>query len=104
MLCKGVAQSCSTQTTEHNPLTLTGIPHDINYTMMEEDLKELTGVTALHNLHVWSLTLDKTALAVHLAIGMSLLNMLASVGSKISSSRKFKVLNRIWFLDLSVKI
>lgn len=45
-----------------------GVPHDINYTMMEEDLKELTGVTALHNLHVWSLTLDKTALAVHLAI------------------------------------
>ncbi|XP_063694585.1 proton-coupled zinc antiporter SLC30A2-like isoform X2 [Bolinopsis microptera] len=45
-----------------------GVPNNINYKMMEDDLKELSGVVAIHNLHVWSLTLDKSALAVHLAI------------------------------------
>jgi len=48
-----------------------GVPNDINYKMMEDDLKELSGVVALHNLHVWSLTLDKSALAVHLAVDPS---------------------------------
>merc|ERR1719282_540378 len=45
-----------------------GVPSDINYKMMEEDLQQLNGVITLHNLHVWSLTIDKNALAVHLAI------------------------------------
>ena len=49
--------------------SLAGVPTGVNYKTMEDDLRELAGVVAIHNLHVWSLTMDKTALAVHLAIG-----------------------------------
>ena len=60
------------------------MPNNINYKMMEDDLKELSGVVAIHNLHVWSLTLDKSALAVHLAIGMPSLNSKSCMATLVS--------------------
>ena len=32
-------------------------------------LESIEGVVAAHSLHIWSLTVNKAALAVHLAIG-----------------------------------
>lgn len=40
----------------------------MDYHDLKRDLLSIEGVEAVHNLHVWSLTMDKGALAVHLAI------------------------------------
>ncbi|VDN82610.1 unnamed protein product [Brugia pahangi] len=45
-----------------------GTPSHINYGNLQNDLLNINGVRTLHSLHVWSLNMNKTALAVHLAI------------------------------------
>ncbi|VDP21202.1 unnamed protein product [Onchocerca flexuosa] len=45
-----------------------GTPAHINYGNLQSDLLSINGVRTLHSLHVWSLNMNKTALAVHLAI------------------------------------
>lgn len=37
---------------------------------MKSTLEGIQGVIAAHSLHIWSLTVNKAALAVHLAVGM----------------------------------
>jgi len=46
-----------------------GVPRNIDYNQVRFDLKTIDGVLAVHDLHIWSLTLDRNALTVHLAIG-----------------------------------
>ncbi|XP_071520960.1 proton-coupled zinc antiporter SLC30A2-like isoform X2 [Panulirus ornatus] len=46
-----------------------GMPPGIDYASVCSDLTALPGVKMVHSLHVWALTLDKNACAVHLAIG-----------------------------------
>ena len=36
---------------------------------MKEDLGKIDGVKQAHSLHIWSLILDKIALAAHLVLG-----------------------------------
>ena len=50
------------------PLFL-GTPKEINYNAVKSCLENIEGVVAAHSLHIWSLTVNKAALAVHLAIG-----------------------------------
>lgn len=38
---------------------------------MRRELLRLDGVAGVHGLHVWSLTLERSAVAVHLAVGSS---------------------------------
>ncbi|MFH4974268.1 hypothetical protein AB6A40_000977 [Gnathostoma spinigerum] len=45
-----------------------GTPRHVDYNQILSELMRLDGVEAVHNLHVWSLNMNKTALAVHLAI------------------------------------
>lgn len=45
-----------------------GFPHHFDYTDILKALSSIEGVQNAHNLHIWSLTLDKYALTVHLAI------------------------------------
>jgi len=45
-----------------------GVPSNINYSKIIDDLLRLPGVRSAHSLHVWSLSLQKTALSVHIAI------------------------------------
>ncbi|KAM3724509.1 Zinc transporter ttm-1 [Dirofilaria immitis] len=49
-------------------ILMEGTPAHINYGNLQSDLLNISGVRTLHSLHVWSLNMDKTALAVHLAI------------------------------------
>ncbi|VDM07071.1 unnamed protein product [Wuchereria bancrofti] len=49
-------------------ILMEGTPAHINYGNLQNDLLNINGVRTLHSLHVWSLNMDKTALAVHLAI------------------------------------
>ncbi|VDM47414.1 unnamed protein product [Toxocara canis] len=46
-----------------------GTPSHVDYGELQSDLMRVDGVRTVHSLNVWSLNMDKTALAVHLAIG-----------------------------------
>ena len=48
-----------------------GSPKNVSYTAVKQDLENIDGVRTAHNLHMWCLTMGKSALAVHLAIGES---------------------------------
>lgn len=45
-----------------------GSPKGINFLDVADSLGNLKGVQRVHNLRIWSLTLDKIALSVHLAV------------------------------------
>lgn len=45
-----------------------GTPKHIDYEAVKADLVDIDGVKHAHSLQIWSLTLNKTALAVHLAL------------------------------------
>ena len=47
----------------------TGTPRHIDYAAVLDDLQSINGVRLAHSLYIWSLTLNKSALAVHLAVG-----------------------------------
>ena len=50
-------------------LVFVGVPRDMDYHNIKDHLKNIKGVKAVHGLTVWCLTLEKNALAVHLAAG-----------------------------------
>lgn len=45
-----------------------GIPKGIDYCDVLETFMSIDGVLKVHNLRIWALSLDKTALAAHLAV------------------------------------
>ena len=45
-----------------------GVPHHIDYLMVGEDLIKITGVNAVHDLHVWEMTPGFPALIGHIEI------------------------------------
>lgn len=47
----------------------TGVPKGLSFSNLKASLLEIPGVLAVHDLHVWSLTVGTTAIAVHLVIG-----------------------------------
>ena len=47
-----------------------GTPKHIDYKELKENLVKVEGIKAAHSLHVWSLTLNRTALSAHLVLGM----------------------------------
>ncbi|CAF1310175.1 unnamed protein product [Adineta ricciae] len=44
-----------------------GVPDGVDYQKIVDDLCAISGVCNIHSLHVWSLSLNKTALSVHIA-------------------------------------
>ena len=48
---------------------LEGFPKSIDYNQVFAVLCDIPGVMQVHSLHVWSLTIGKHALSVHLAVG-----------------------------------
>ena len=40
----------------------------MDFNAVRDDLASIEGVLGVHDLHLWSLNMDKTAMAVHLAI------------------------------------
>lgn len=49
-------------------VVMEGVPHDISYKKIRSELETLDHVKMVHNLCVWSLTLNKNAVSVHLAL------------------------------------
>lgn len=45
-----------------------GIPKGFEYSQVESTFMQIEGVMKVHNLRIWALSLDKTALSAHLAI------------------------------------
>lgn len=48
-----------------------GIPHNVSFVEVREKLQELPSVIRVHNLRIWSLSLDKIAISSHLVIDNS---------------------------------
>ena len=49
-----------------------GIPRGFDYSQVENTFVQIDGVVKVHNLRIWALSLDKTALSAHLAISKSI--------------------------------
>lgn len=49
-------------------ILMEGFPRDLSYATVKSALQSVKGVRMAHSLHVWSLTADRCALAVHLAV------------------------------------
>ncbi|MCL6684606.1 cation diffusion facilitator family transporter [Sphingomonas alba] len=54
--------------TESATMTLAGVPKGIDSSQVGRALEKLPGVTAIHHLHIWSLSTTETALTVHLVV------------------------------------
>ena len=48
---------------------LAGTPVGIEYSDVKEKLMAIEGVTAIHDLRIWSLTLNQVVMSAHLAVG-----------------------------------
>uniref|UniRef100_A0A0R3RNM1 ZT_dimer domain-containing protein n=1 Tax=Elaeophora elaphi TaxID=1147741 RepID=A0A0R3RNM1_9BILA len=48
--------------------SISGSPSSINFRAVFDSLEHINGVVKVHNLRIWSLTLDKIAISVHLEI------------------------------------
>jgi hypothetical protein len=46
-----------------------GAPKSMDYSKVKSMLKDVPGVMMIHNLHIWSLNVDKHCLTAHLAVG-----------------------------------
>ena len=67
-------------------IDMTGTPRNINFEEVRDTMLEMDGVKDLHDLHLWSLTMSKTAMSVHLAVGECLYCLECGVWSVILSS------------------
>ena len=56
-----------------------GTPKHINYEELKQDLVAISGVKQAHSLHVWSLTMNRTAASAHLAIGIQTIQSLLAL-------------------------
>ncbi|XP_011256759.1 zinc transporter 2-like isoform X1 [Camponotus floridanus] len=68
-----------------------GIPKGFEYSQVENTFMQIDGVVKVHNLRIWALSLDKTALSAHLAIkpGASPQNILRTATRNIHDKYKF---------------
>ncbi|XP_011687976.1 PREDICTED: zinc transporter 2-like isoform X1 [Wasmannia auropunctata] len=68
-----------------------GIPKGFEYSQVENTFMQIDGVVKVHNLRIWALSLDKTALSAHLAIkpGTSPQNILRTATRNIHDKYKF---------------
>lgn len=48
---------------------VSGTPVGVSYSEVRDGLLAVEGVTAVHNLHIWALTVNQALLSAHVAIG-----------------------------------
>lgn len=53
----------------HLFICASGTPAGVKYSEVRDGLLEVKGVTAVHNLHIWALTMNQAVLSAHVAIG-----------------------------------
>ena len=54
--------------TESAAMTMAGVPKNIDSVQVGRALEKLPGVSAIHHLHIWSISTTETALTVHLVV------------------------------------
>ena len=54
----------------------TGSPEDVEKELIREDLTNMSGVAGVHSLNIWSLTMDKNVVSVHLSVGQCFITLL----------------------------
>ena len=52
-----------------------GIPKGIDYGVVGDVFRSVEGIVAVHDLRIWGLTTDKTALSAHLAISKCIITI-----------------------------
>ncbi|KAL1115774.1 hypothetical protein AAG570_006064 [Ranatra chinensis] len=75
-----------------------GIPKDVDFNEVLNTFMGIDGVVRVHNLRIWALSLDKTALSAHLAISP---NVSSSDILKIASR---KIHSRFNFFEMTLQI
>lgn len=50
-------------------LYASGAPSGVRYREVRDGMLAVKGVTAVHNLHIWALTMNQVMLSAHVAIG-----------------------------------
>ena len=49
-------------------ILMEGTPPEIDISLLEDKLKEIPGITAVHDLHVWTITSGVDAMSCHLVV------------------------------------
>ena len=52
-------------------ILMEGTPSGISYDSVKKDLLKINGVSNVHDLQMWCITVDKLAVMVHLQVGKS---------------------------------
>lgn len=50
-------------------ILMEGVPKGLNFAVVRSALQAIPGIVEVHSLRMWSLTMNKTAVSVHLATG-----------------------------------
>ena len=67
-------------------LTLDGVPSDINLDGIRNYLLGINGVTGIHDLHIWAMSTNATALTVHLVMPNEIeTSLLSTINSQLHS-------------------
>lgn len=45
-----------------------GLPQGIDYNSVQQTFLSIDGVSLVHNLRIWALSMDKTAISAHLVV------------------------------------
>eukprot|EP00794_Sanderia_malayensis_P012305 gene12305-13574_t len=68
-----------------------GTPKGLDFRSVMNDLRDIREVKAVHNLHIWSLTMGKPALSVHLAVGSGRSTQSVLKEASILVSKKYDI-------------
>jgi len=68
-----------------------GSPKDVDFNVVQDAFLSVEGIVAVHNLRIWGLTTDKTALSCHLAVapGSNAQTILREASTRIRSKYNF---------------
>jgi len=49
-------------------ISMDGVPHNINFAEVTEEIAKVEGVKSVHHLHIWALSTTQTALTAHIVL------------------------------------
>ncbi|CAH7124197.1 Slc30a8 [Phodopus roborovskii] len=70
-------------------LLMEGVPKGLSYNSVKELILKVDGVMSVHNLHIWSLTVNQVILSVHVATAASKDSQSVRTGIACALSRSF---------------
>jgi len=49
-------------------ISMDGVPHNIDFAKVTEDIAKIEGVKSIHHLHIWALSTTQNALTAHIVL------------------------------------